>query len=356
MNFKQILVLSILIGLQAGGLLSMEINSDDVDVSSIEKSQQEHADALQQIEKEEWSALQVQVKKWVIPGACGLAITLGWYLGTKKSYDKTLSFSHNPMKIFASFSTGLCAVGAGILASDYLPIKSMIDFIKRQSGKMSNKPISYKKWNKKYRNNNQSMTFLQRQILMDPLPLHKAVCDGNMKMIESLVKSGTVNISQIDASGYSALYYALAKDRLDIANFLIDSGADLQIVGDYTSLAESDALYEALGRALPHLLHGKQDKMQDYIAFMKKLQSKGAVGKRQDLSSQKFIRSYEFILNTRTREVAVFKVGGLLWPLPKKTIDAPEERVTEDSDVVALKVKANIILSTIEKEVFNLQE
>ena len=58
------------------------------------------------------------------------------------------------------------------------------------------------------------------------MSLHTAVCDGNLERLKTLLEENNADINKFDAEGKTPLHYAVAKKKPEIAQFLVDNGAN----------------------------------------------------------------------------------------------------------------------------------
>ncbi len=76
--------------------------------------------------------------------------------------------------------------------------------------------------------------------LLDWTPLHKAVWEGDEKMVKEVLRKGTKANSE-DGFGFTPLYYAILTDNNEIADILIKCGADLN--GEFKKAVKADVKF-----------------------------------------------------------------------------------------------------------------
>ena len=65
------------------------------------------------------------------------------------------------------------------------------------------------------------------------IPLHKAVRDGNIEDVKTLILNGA-EINSMDVSNRTPLDWAVCKNQILIAKLLLQNGADVNIIKDDT--------------------------------------------------------------------------------------------------------------------------
>ena len=74
--------------------------------------------------------------------------------------------------------------------------------------------------------------------------LHRAVINKDLKHVKSLIKEGW-DVNEKDYNHWTPLHYAAQDGLYDIAEFLIISGAEIDVKDDYGNTPLSNAVYNS---------------------------------------------------------------------------------------------------------------
>ncbi len=99
----------------------------------------------------------------------------------------------------------------------------------------------------------------ERRPKSDPSPLHKAIREGDIERIQSLISHG-VNVNQKDTSGRTPLISAIIHDRTRAVEMLLAAGADVNLrsTNGEIPLHQAAAQGRKEGKAYPLVTWGRQ--------------------------------------------------------------------------------------------------